>query len=210
MSSLLPPNATPAEIAIEGAMVQVFDVPVPIADLWHPETCPANLLPWLAWGLSVNIWSPDWTEAEKRAAIAEAVPDQAILGSRAAVEAVLARLDEAITIVEWWEHNPRREPGTFSLHLPLPEDSAVSYSDAVVSALLRDIAAVKPLSAHLDALFQIRAATSSWLAAGGRLALFTRLDMTAGHDPDPAWATYLQAETGEPLQAESGLFLETI
>lgn len=30
--------------------------PVSIRELWNPDTCPANLLPWLAWSFSVDRW----------------------------------------------------------------------------------------------------------------------------------------------------------
>ena len=49
MNSLLPRNATGAERAIEGATARVGAVPTPFRDLWNPDTCPAALLPWLAW-----------------------------------------------------------------------------------------------------------------------------------------------------------------
>jgi phage tail P2-like protein len=73
MTSLLPPNATPAEQAIEATISRVGAVSVQVSDLWNPATCPATLLPWLAWGLSVDEWDETWTEATKRAMIAASV-----------------------------------------------------------------------------------------------------------------------------------------
>ena len=71
--TLLPPNSTQLERAIEGANgAALADVPVPIRDLWNPETCPAALLPFLAWGVSIDLWDSQWSEAEKRAAVASA------------------------------------------------------------------------------------------------------------------------------------------
>ena len=52
--SLLPHNASPQERAIEAATARLADVPVPLRDLWNPETCPAELLPWLAWAFGVD------------------------------------------------------------------------------------------------------------------------------------------------------------
>ena len=67
MTSILPPNRTPFEEAIEGASAARFPPPVHlIADVWNPETCPADLLPYLAWGLSVDLWDERWSETTKR------------------------------------------------------------------------------------------------------------------------------------------------
>jgi P2-related tail formation protein len=53
--SLLPPNVSGLERALEQASARVGDIPVPIDPLWNPATCPARLLPWLAWALSVGL-----------------------------------------------------------------------------------------------------------------------------------------------------------
>lgn len=70
---LLPPNATPAERALAGATARITDVPVPVGDLWDPWACPAALLPWLAWALSVDEWDPEWPEATRREVVARSV-----------------------------------------------------------------------------------------------------------------------------------------
>jgi phage tail-like protein len=63
-TDILPANATAFEVALLAAELH-HDVPVPIADLWRPDTCPERLLPYLAWALSVDIWDEAWP-AEKR------------------------------------------------------------------------------------------------------------------------------------------------
>ncbi|MGS4945207.1 phage tail protein I, partial [Meridianimarinicoccus sp. RP-17] len=68
--SLLPPNATPVERGFEAAGARITALPVPVRDTWNPATCPATLLPWLAWALSVDNWDPTWTEGQQRAVIA--------------------------------------------------------------------------------------------------------------------------------------------
>lgn len=69
--SLLPPNTTKLERSLEETTAQISDVPVPITQYIDPKNCPAELLPWLAWELSVDFWDENWTEAQKRAAIAD-------------------------------------------------------------------------------------------------------------------------------------------
>lgn len=71
MSSLLPPNATKTERDLEAVTSRLASVPMSHGDLWNPATCPAHLLPWLAWALSVDDWDDSWTDETKRQAIAQ-------------------------------------------------------------------------------------------------------------------------------------------
>lgn len=65
--SILPHNKTPLEAAIEGVSADRFPLPTElVASVWNPDTCPVDLLPYLAWGLSVDLWSNDWAESTKR------------------------------------------------------------------------------------------------------------------------------------------------
>lgn len=72
--SLLPPgNAGLAELAIEQASGGITLFPDAIRPLWNPDTCPASLLPWLAWTLSVDEWEPTWTDAQKREVVKSSI-----------------------------------------------------------------------------------------------------------------------------------------
>lgn len=88
--SLLPPNATPQERALEGATERAASVPVPLRETWNPETCPAALLPWLAWAFSIDEWREDWSEGAKRASIRDAVMIHRRKGTVWAIKRVLA------------------------------------------------------------------------------------------------------------------------
>lgn len=70
LKSLLPPSASALERAIEAATARIGDIPVLISRVWNPATCPAELLPWLAWALSVDTWDSSWSERTKRDVIA--------------------------------------------------------------------------------------------------------------------------------------------
>lgn len=85
--SLLPPNATPLECAVE----EVTTVPLRIlnATLWNPEEVPAELLPWLAHSLSVDTWESDWAESTKREVIRASVQVHRIKGTRASIRAAI-------------------------------------------------------------------------------------------------------------------------
>lgn len=71
--TLLPSNASPLERALALTIGRITDLPVQIDTLWDPARCPAALLPWLAWALSVDEWDTGWTEAQQREVIAASV-----------------------------------------------------------------------------------------------------------------------------------------
>lgn len=87
--SLLPPNATPQERAIEAAIARMTALQVPLRDVWNPARCPAPLLPWLAWAFGVDEWEPSWSDAEKRAAIRDSVAIHRKKGTVWAIKRIL-------------------------------------------------------------------------------------------------------------------------
>lgn len=97
---LLPPNSTAQERALSLATARALSVPMPVKNLWSPWDCPADVLPWLAWSLSVEPWRPDWTEQTKRAAIAAAIETHRIKGTIGAVRRALATLGYDVEIDE--------------------------------------------------------------------------------------------------------------
>ena len=203
--SVLPPNAT----ALDHALDQVDEarfaaLPLPVGDVWNPETCPAQLLPWLAWGISIDVWDTDWSEQAKRDAIADAIAAQRRKGTRASLRTVLDRFDPLIEIVEWFEDPINLDPHTFRLELPLSIESGVDYDATLITALLTDIAKVKPLRSHMYAVHRMRAQAAAGLLGAGHEAGHTRLAADAETDAahDPVWATYLETEDGEPIRLE--------
>lgn len=95
MGHILPrENATPLEIGLDLALeAPVLDIPVPIRDLWRWDTCPASHLPWLAWSMSVDLWSDAWPETKKRAVIREAFAVHARKGTLWAIRKYLSYVD---------------------------------------------------------------------------------------------------------------------
>lgn len=89
-TSLLPPNASQQERALALAAGRVTNVPVPIRELWNPNTCPADKLAWLAWAFGVDEWDQNWPDEFKRASIRDAVLVQQRKGSVWSVRQVLA------------------------------------------------------------------------------------------------------------------------
>lgn len=90
IASLLPPNATQTERALEQSTARISAVPVPIATLWNPDTCPAAILPWLAWALSVDHWDSGWSEDAKRQSLRKSISIHRVKGTVASVKLALA------------------------------------------------------------------------------------------------------------------------
>lgn len=86
--SLLPPNTTKLERALESALLK-FDHPKIVPTLWNADDCPAETLPWLAWALSVDDWEADWPIAKKRAAVAESIEIHEHKGTPSAIKRAL-------------------------------------------------------------------------------------------------------------------------
>lgn len=200
--SLLPPNATPLERATEAAMRADIDLSA-VGTLWNPATCPADVLPFLAWGLSIAHWDAAWSEAEKRAAIAAAIPFHKIKGTRAAVEQVLARFHPLLTVMEWWEANPRRAPGTFEVRAPA-EIGADFLTAETATAIIRDVAAAKRASAHFDFVQELTSQAHLWTAQAAQAGTFARVEMATAHDTSRDWNDVLQTEDGEPILTPDG------
>lgn len=89
MSTLLPPNASRLERAVETVVVNLLNIDVPVDRLWSAAGCPAELLPYLAWALSVDEWDASWTDERKRAVIAASVEVHRCKGSVGAVRRAL-------------------------------------------------------------------------------------------------------------------------
>lgn len=206
-SSLLPPNAESSEMALEAAMRADIDI-TQVGSLWNPDNCPTEVLPFLAWGLAIARWDPQWTEEERRAAIWDAIPFHRRKGTRAILREVLDRFNPLLEIVEWFEANPRQAPHTFEVRLAANLIPPSFLSAETAEAIIRDVASVKPARSHFTFVQYLEAQAIAWLSGGAMTATAIRLDLAAEHDADPRWGNYLQTQDGEPILTEAGDFLE--
>lgn len=147
MSSLLPLNSTKLERALEEIGAQAMDLPVLLRSLWNPETCPLNLLPWLAWAWSVDDWSDSWTERQKRDTVKAALSVQRIKGTLGAVKRALNALGVPARIQEWFNQTPAAAPYTFRLLLDVEQTPMTKADLARVLAVVEN---TKNLRSHLE------------------------------------------------------------
>lgn len=178
-TSLLPPNATALEHAIEGATARLGDVPTPLRDLWNPDTCPADLLAYLAWALSIDTWSSDWPDAVKRARVRTTLDIQRRKGTAQSVRDVVRAFGGVVAIREWFEMTPPGAPHTFELSLSLNgvvgPASTADYVDGVIAEVTR----TKPVRSHFIFTQALNATGGFGPVAAGRPATFTRLTLAA-------------------------------
>ena len=210
--TLLPPNATQLERALEAGTARIGAIETPIDTVLDPERLAARWLPWLAWGLSVDAWDSAWPEATKRRAIAESISLHRMKGTRASVDLILSRIDGLARVIEWHEDRERLPPHAFEIEIPLvtvPGDAGGPRTGAaIVDDIIAAVERVKPLREHLTVVQALSLTTDVATQGVARLASFVRDDAALLVDPSPRWEDYLQTEDGEPLQAETGSLLD--
>lgn len=147
--SLLPLNASDLERQAARALTQIQRVPIPLRQLWNPDTCPTELLPYLAWSLSVDRWDSKWSDATKRAAIRASYFIHSRKGTIGALRRVVEPLGYLIEIVEWWQTLPEGVPGTFALKVGVLETGITEEMYQELTFLIDD---AKPRSRYLTGL----------------------------------------------------------
>lgn len=143
--TLLPPSSTKLEKKLSQAIT--CDLPIQLRSLWDPQTCPYELLPYLAWQYSVDYWDEDWSEQTKRQVITEAFEIHQHKGTREAIRRAVSPFGYLINLVEWWQDN--KTPGTFSLDVGVLDKG---ITDESYNELIRIIEDAKPVSRLLSRL----------------------------------------------------------
>ena len=150
-NSLLP-SATVQERKIEETLQRSGELPVSIQDMWNPEKCPLNLLPWLAWALSVDNWDSRWPESVKREVIRESVKVHRKKGTRSAVENALKALGVRIDLTEWFEEENDVQPHTFTLtaraNNALTQGSDTLLDQEFFNTVRATVDSTKPMRSH--------------------------------------------------------------
>ena len=141
MTSLLPYNASALERALEGATARIGDVPVPLRDLWSPQRCPLKILPWLAWALGVEEWTPEWPERVKRSIVADAIAVHREKGTVAALRRILAAVGA--------EYDYTERPGGVAMTATLTIYNGASIELAGLAGITAAIDRVKRASLHV-------------------------------------------------------------
>ena len=186
--SIVPPNSTALEAAVDLLTAARLDgVSSPLRSLWSAEDCPEDLLPWLAWALSIDQWDPAWPERTRRMRVAEAIAVQRRKGTYDSVDRVIRAFGGNMSLREWWQADPPETPHTFAVTVSLPgQGEGSAPSAAVVDGVIAEIAATKPLRSHFTFTLAQRALARIGLRAVSRPVTYARLALASPVDPSPA------------------------
>ena len=175
-TTLLPPNATRAERALARAAV-TRPLPVDITALWDADRCPAALLPWLAWALSVDEWKAYWPETVKRARVRAAIAIQRRKGTWGSVRDVVAAFGGSILIREWWEMQPRGAPHTFEAVMTIANQGGETATAKFVDDVIGEISRTKPVRSHFTFTQGMQASAGIGALAGAHGTTFRRIQL---------------------------------
>lgn len=175
---LLPPSASRLERGLDTATARLSDVTAPFGPLWNPATCPAPLLPWLAWAISVDQWDADWPEARKRAVIAASITVHKQKGTVSALTGAIAALGFAITVEEWFQRVPPGPPYTFAAEIIVDQEPIATR--ALFDSIIATANTAKNVRSHMTGV-NIRALSAGSLFVGA--AAMCSETITIGAEP---------------------------
>ncbi|AJQ93227.1 phage tail protein I [Gynuella sunshinyii] len=188
---LLPPSASSLERNLAAVAARLSRLPVNIHTLWNGATCPDELLPWLGWAVSTDVWvdNPNDPQEEARRR-RDLIRDSAFVhkhkGTRGAVQQALNSFTDAnVTLTEWWQQSPPGAPYTFHLDL-LINNNMLGLGSAVFDRKLREVIdAVKPVRSHYTFTFSTVQTSTLQMAAATQAVSFMRFNMSATLPPQP-------------------------
>lgn len=143
-NTLLPPSAGAWMRHTETVTTRLSAITVALRTLWTPTACPVELLPYLAWALSVDRWDKNWPAEKKISSIQQSYWQHRRKGTRAAVRRVIESMGFSATFAEWFDTGD--QPGTFRLEVDVND---VGITEKTLAELNRLIADAKPVSRHL-------------------------------------------------------------
>lgn len=147
MSDLLPSNASSQERAIADATERVGNVPATVRNVWNADTCPSDLLAWLAWAFSVDEWDPNWTDDQKRGAIKYSIGVHRHKGTIGAVRKALAAIGVDAVVQEWFNQVPAGDPYTFRIMISADQ---IGAQQSALQGILAVLERTKNLRSHMD------------------------------------------------------------
>jgi len=166
--SLLPINASQLLKDLESSSLKATSLEALNRYVTNPDLAPDNILPWLAFSVSVDDWSDNWPKVIKREMIKNSISLHQIKGTKRAIQKALEIIGVAGEIVEWWELNPRMTPHSFNITTYL-NDNINEYADVIIGLdtqkkLINLIENVKPARSHFN--FKLGARFESQISYG--------------------------------------------
>ena len=166
--SLLPINASQLLKDLENSSLKAISLEALNRYVTNPDLAPDNILPWLAWAVSVDDWSDNWPKVIKREMIKNSISLHQIKGTKRAIQKALEIIGVAGEIALWWELNPRMTPHSFNITAYL-NDNINEGADVIIGLdtqqkLINLIENVKPARSHFN--FKLGARFESQISYG--------------------------------------------
>lgn len=171
--TILPPNSSALERDIEesGGKKRIEAIDVPVGKLWNPQTIPAEILPYLAWALSVDTWDNEWPDNIKRQVIAASVEVHRKKGTVGAVKKAITAIGIDVDFEEWFQNGGI--PHTFTITAWSNNNRDAEDKTKLLPAAFNDINkgvnATKPVRAHFELRFGSRVPMGAGMAADGHV-----------------------------------------
>ena len=146
--SLLPPNASQLLRDLESVFGDSFDLPTLNRYVVNPDLAPAHILPWLAWALSVDDWSDNWSEQIRRNVIKASVEVHRKKGTIGALKKALQAFNYTNVVVEeWFEYGA--DPYFFRVFFDVVEPG---FDITILPQVQKVIESTKNARSHLESL----------------------------------------------------------
>jgi len=146
--SLLPPNASQLLRDLESVFGDSFDLPTLNRYVVNPDLAPVHILPWLAWELSVDDWSDNWSEQVRRNVIKASVEVHRKKGTIGALKKALQAFNYTnVKVEEWFEYGA--DPYFFRVFFDVNEPG---FDVNILPQVQKVIESTKNARSHLESL----------------------------------------------------------
>lgn len=148
IKSLLPPNATALLKDLEKVVAKSLDLETLNRFVSNPNEAPKNILPWLAWAVSADDWSDNWSEQVRRNIIKASIEVHKKKGTIGALKKALEAFNyNNVKVEEWFEYGA--EPYLFRVFFDITEPG---FDDSFLSEAQKIVENTKNARSHLESI----------------------------------------------------------
>lgn len=146
--TLLPPNATKLQKDLEIIFAKrMTALGAPNRNVTNPDKCPAHVLPWLAWEMSVDVWNENWAVEIRREVIKASLHVHKRKGTIGALKKALSALNLNLKVEEWFQFSG--DPYTFRVFI---EVMSSGFDLLKLDEVMAVIMSSKNARSHLESL----------------------------------------------------------
>ncbi len=146
--SLLPPNASTLLKDLETVSAVALDLETLNRFVNNPTEAPENILPWLAWAVSADDWSDNWSEQVRRNVIKASIEVHRRKGTIGALKKALQAFNYTnIKVEEWFDYGA--DPYFFRVFFDVVEPG---FDVNIIPEVQKVIESTKNARSHLESL----------------------------------------------------------